>query len=54
MFSKKKEKELQELTPEAIEAERKQKSINRVFGLLLIIAVLLFSMFVYEIVLLIK
>jgi len=54
MFSERKEKELEELTPEAIESQRQQKSVNRVFGLLLIVAIILFAMFVYEIILLIK
>ena len=52
MFSDKKEKELSDLTPEAIEAKRKQRSLNRIFGLLLGIAVILFAMFIFEIVLL--
>ena len=54
MFSERKEKQLEELTPEAIEAERKQKSLNRIFGLLSAIAVLLLAMFIFEIVLLAK
>lgn len=54
MFSERKEKELQNLTPEALEAQRKQRSINRVFGVLLAIAILLFAMFVYELVILLK
>ena len=54
MFNERKEKQLQELTPEAIEAQRKQKSLNRIFGLLTAIAVLLLAMFVFEIILLAK
>lgn len=54
MFSERKEKELQELTPAAIEAQRKQRSLNRIFGLLVVIAILLFAMLIYEIVLMIK
>lgn len=52
MFSERKEKELKQLTPEAIEAKRKQRSLNRIFGLLVGIAVILFAMLVYEIVVL--
>lgn len=48
MFSEKKEKQLSDLTPAALEAKRKQRSLNRVFGLLLGIAIILFGMFVYE------
>ena len=54
MFNEKKEKELQNLAPEMIEAQRKQRSLNRIFGLLLAIAVLLLAMFIFEIVLLVK
>lgn len=54
MFSEKKEKELQELTPAAIEAQRKQRSLNRIFGLLVFIGLLLFVMLIYEIVLMAK
>ena len=52
MFSERKNKELSQLTPEAIEAKRKQRSLNRIFGLLLGIAIILFAMFVYEIIIL--
>ena len=52
MFSEKKQKELENLSPEALEAQRKQRSLNRIFGLLLGIAVLLLAMFIFEIVLL--
>ena len=54
MFNQKKDKEPQELTPAAIEAQRKQRSINRLFGLLVIVAVLLFAMLVYELIVLVK
>jgi len=54
MFSEKKEKELQNLSPEALEAQRKQRSLNRIFVLLLSIAVLLLTMLIFEIVLLTK
>lgn len=54
MFNEKKEKELQNLTPEAIEAQRKQRSLNRIFGLLLGIAILLLAMFIFELVVLLK
>ena len=52
MYNERKEKQLQELTPEAIEAQRKQRSLNRIFGLLLGIAVILFAMFIYELIVL--
>ena len=52
MFSERKEKELSQLTPAAIEAKRKQRSLNRIFGLLLFVAAVLFAMFVYEIIVL--
>lgn len=54
MFSERKEKELQELTPAAIEAQRKQRALNRWFGLLAIIATLLFVMLIFEIVIIAK
>ena len=50
MLSERKEKELRQLTPEALEAKRKQRSLNRIFGLLVAIAVTLFAMLVYELV----
>jgi len=52
MFTEKKEKELSELTPTAVEAKRKQRSLNRIFGLLVGIAVILFAMFIYELIVL--
>ena len=52
MFSEKKEKELSELTPAAVEAKRKQRSLNRIFGLLVGIVVILFAMFIYELIVL--
>ena len=54
MFSEKKEQELENLSPDAIEAQRKQRSLNRIFSLLVIIAVILFAMFIYEMILLVK
>lgn len=54
MFNERKQKELEELTPAAIEAQRKQHSLNRIFGLLVVIAVLLFAMLIYEIVVMAK
>ena len=52
MFSERKQKELEQLSPAALEEQRKQKSLNRIFGLLLIIALILLAMFIYEMVLL--
>ena len=52
MFSERKEKQLSELTPAAIEAKRKQRSLNRIFGLLVGVAVILFAMFIYELIVL--
>ena len=54
MFNKNKEKELEELTPAALEEKRKQRSLNRIFGLLLFIVVVLSAMLIYELILLIK
>ena len=54
MFSEKKEQELENLSPDAIEAQRKQRSLNRIFGLLVVIAVILLAMFIYEMILLVK
>ena len=45
-------KELEELSPEALEEAKKQRSINRVFGLVMIVVGLLSAMLIYEIVLL--
>lgn len=45
-------KELEELTPEAQAEAKKQRSLNRVFGLLAVVALLLVAMLIYEIVLL--
>ena len=50
MFSERKEKELKNLTPAALEAKRKQRSLNRIFALLLVIAFILFIMFIYELI----
>lgn len=46
-------KELEELTPEAQAAAKKQRSLNRIFGLLCVVGVLLVAMLIYEFVLLI-
>ena len=54
MFSEKKEQELENLSPDAIEAQRKQRSLNRIFSLLVVIAVILLAMFIYEMILLVK
>ena len=54
MFSEKKEQELENLSPDAIEAQRKQRSLNRIFGLLVVIAIILLAMFIYEMILLVK
>lgn len=50
MFGKKKEEELEELTPAALEARKKQRSLNRIFGLLCVVILLLVSMFIVELV----
>lgn len=47
-------KEIEQLTPEAQAALKKQRSLNRIFGLLVVVGVLLFAMLIYEIVLLAK
>ena len=47
-------KEIEELTPEAQAAAKKQRSLNRIFGLLVIVAALLLAMLIYEIVILAK
>ena len=47
-------KELEELTPEAQAALKKQRSLNRIFGLLCAVALLLLIMLIYEIVVLAK
>ena len=44
--------QIEELSPEAQAAAKAQRSKNRIFGLLVGIAVLLFAMLIYEIVLL--
>ena len=54
MFSEKKEKQLSQLNPAAVEAKRKQRSLNRIFGLLFAVAVLLVAMLIYELVVLFK
>ena len=42
----------EEITQEAIDAEKKQKSRHRIFGLLVIINLALLAIFIYEIVVL--
>lgn len=46
--------EIKELSPEAQAAAKKQRSLNRVFGLLFGIALLLVAILIYEFVLLVK
>ena len=45
-------KEIEQLTPEAQAAAKKQRSLNRIFGLLVVVCVLLVAMLIYELVLL--
>ena len=47
-------KEIEELSPEAQAAAKKQRSLNRIFGLLVVVCVLLVVMLIYEIVILAK
>ena len=54
MFSKRKQEELEQLSPEALEEKRKQRSINRIFGLLVGVAAILAAILIYEFILLIK
>ena len=49
-----KTQQIEELSPENQEALKKQRSLNRIFGLLVVVAVLLLAMLIYEIVLLAK
>ena len=42
----------EDITQEAIEADKKQKSRNRFFGLLVVINLALLAIFIYEIVVL--
>ena len=51
MFTERKQKELTQLTPAAIEAKRKQRSLNRIFGLLVVVAAILLLMLAYEFIL---
>lgn len=41
---------LEDVTPEALEAQKQQKSRNRIFGLFLIIDIALFAILIYEII----
>ncbi len=43
---------LEDVTPEALEAQKQQKSRNRIFGLFVIIDIALFAILVYEIIML--
>lgn len=52
MFKKKENEQLENLTPEAQAALKKQRSLNRIFGLLVVVSVIFFAMLIYEIVLL--
>lgn len=54
MFNKRKEEELEQLSPEALEEKRKQRSTNRIFGLLVGVAAILAAMLIYEFILLIR
>ena len=44
--------DLEDVTPEALEAQKQQKSRNRIFGLFVIIDIALFAILVYEIIML--
>ena len=44
---------LEEVTPEALKAQKEQKSRNRIFGLFLIIDLALLGVLVYEIIMLV-
>lgn len=46
--------EIEQLSPEAQKALKQQRSRNRIFGLLCFIALVLFVIFIYEIVVLAK
>jgi len=54
MFNKRKEEELEQLSPEALEEKRKQRSVNRIFGLLVVVAAILAAMLIYEFILLLN
>ena len=43
---------LEEVTPEALKADKEQKSRNRIFGLFVIIDIALFAILLYEIIML--
>ena len=43
---------LEEVTPEALQAEKERKSRNRIFGLFVIIDLLLFGILIYEFIML--
>ena len=44
--------QLEDVSPEALKAEKEQKSRNRVFGLFVIIDIALFAILIYEIIML--
>ncbi len=46
------EQRIEDVTPEALEAEKQQKSRNRIFGLLVIINLALLGIFIYEVIVL--
>lgn len=48
MFGKKKDEELENLTPAALEARKKQRSLNRIFGLLCVVILILVGMLIVE------
>lgn len=50
MFNKRKEEQLEELSPAALEEQKKQRSNNRIFALVTFIALILFAMLIVEIV----
>lgn len=43
---------LEDVAPEALEAQKQQKSRNRIFGLFVIIDIALFAILIYEIIML--
>lgn len=52
MFKKKENEQLENLSPEELAALKKQRSLNRIFGLLVVVSAILGVMLIYEIVLL--
>ena len=43
---------LEDVSPEALKAQKEQKSRNRIFGLFVIIDIALFAILIYEIIML--